>query len=152
MNADDAPAVRFPPPLVFIGFALLGPLVDRLFGIARLPLPWPVGAVIAVAGVAFAATAMGLFRRRGENPTPWTPTLAIIDTGLYAHTRNPMYLGMTVAQAGIALAFGSIAGLALVAVTIAVIQFGVIVPEESYLTRTFGTAYTGYRSRVRRWL
>ena len=144
--------VGFPPPLVFLGFVLLGPLIERFVPLPRLALPWLVGAAVMLAGVALLAAAQRLFFRRGENPAPWTPTGAIVDAGLYAHTRNPMYLAMTIIAIGLSLLLESWLSLALTAVAVIVIRTQVIAREERYLRATFGAAYSDYCRRVRRWL
>jgi protein-S-isoprenylcysteine O-methyltransferase Ste14 len=144
--------VGFPPPLVFLGFVLLGPLIERFVAVPRLSVPWPVGAAVTLAGVVLLAAAQRLFFRRGENPAPWTPTGAIVDTGLYAWTRNPMYLAMTIIAIGLSLLLESWLSLALTAVAVIVIQTQVIAREERYLSATFGEPYDDYRRRVRRWL
>lgn len=152
----DAPQVRFPPPFVFLGFLLLGLLFERLLALPGLGLGWPLraglGGALVVGGIAPAAVAFGLFRRSGENPEPWTPSQTIVDTGIYARTRNPMYLGMALAYLGLAVIADSLVALVLLPVVVAIIQVGVIAKEEAYLERRFGAPYADYRRRVRRWL
>jgi protein-S-isoprenylcysteine O-methyltransferase Ste14 len=63
-----------------------------------------------------------------------------------------MYLGMAFAYAAIALAFGSMSALALLAPLLLVIRYGVIGREERYLTAEFGADYRRYQAKVRRWL
>ncbi len=149
---DRGAAVSFPPPFVFIGLLLLGPLVERVVDVPRLGLPWPLGAVMALAGLTLIGAAIGLFRRRGEQPEPWTPTNGIIDTGLYAFTRNPMYLGMAIAHLGLAIVLDSLVSLILLPVAMVIIQTQVIAREERYLEAKFGTVYLDYKARVRRWI
>lgn len=147
----DAAAVRFPPPLIFLGFLLLGFLIDRLLALPPLPLPWWIGAIVAVAGLALGAVAFGLLRRAGEDPKPWVTTGRIVATGLYAHSPNPMYLGMAIIQFGLALAFGTMTGALLTFVACAVVGGTVIAREEAYLEGKFGEPYHAYLARVRRW-
>ncbi|MBA4049317.1 MAG: isoprenylcysteine carboxyl methyltransferase [Sphingomonas sp.] len=151
-SKDRGAAISFPPPLVYLGLWLAGLAIERFVTLPRLGLPWPLGAGLAAAGLALIAAAIGLFRRRGENPEPWTPTNAIVDTGIYGWTRNPMYMGMAIVHLGLALAFDSVAALTLLPVAMAIIQTQVIAREEAYLREKFGTAYTDYCGRVRRWL
>ena len=147
-----APAIRFPPPLVFLSFAFLGPLIDRAL---QLPPPNPlygIGVVVTLVGLALVLAAQQLFRRRGENPVPWTTTNAIVESGLYGFTRNPMYLGMAIAMVGVATLLRSWSAMVLVPVAIAVIDHWVIAREEAFLASKFGAAYDAYRERVPRWL
>lgn len=152
MSERDAGAgIRFPPPLIFLGFLLLGLLADRLLDLPPWPFPWWIGAIVAVVGGGLLAAAQGSFFGKGEDPKPWTATGHIIDTGLYARTRNPMYLGMALIQLGLALAFGSATGILLVPVAAAVVGSTVIAREEAYLTTKFGDRYRAYQDRVGRW-
>lgn len=151
-SKDRGAAVSFPPPFVFIGLLLTGPLVERFVTVPPLGLSWPLGAAIAIAGLALIGAAIGLFRQRGENPEPWTPTNGIVDTGLYAYTRNPMYLGMALAHLGLAIVFSSLVSLVLLPVAILIIQTQAIAREERYLEAKFGAAYRDYKTRVRRWI
>jgi protein-S-isoprenylcysteine O-methyltransferase Ste14 len=152
----DGAAVRLPPPLVYLGAVILGAALHALVW------PWPLGlaigpritltVVIGGLGLGLAGGALGLFRRTGQNPTPWTPTPEVISTGVYRFTRNPMYVGMALLQIalGIGLANGWI--VALVPVVLAVVYATAIRSEESYLEHKFGESYAAYKRSVRRWL
>ncbi len=152
MTDHSVPAVRFPPPLVFLGFLLLGPALQLVVRLPGLGVPWPAAAIITVAGLAIIAAAEQRFRKTGENPIPWTGTATVIETGIYRVTRNPMYLGMAIMQAGLALWLGSLWALLLVPVSVAIVQTQVIAREEAYLAATFGAGYAAYCQRVRRWI
>ncbi|TIP23013.1 MAG: isoprenylcysteine carboxylmethyltransferase family protein [Mesorhizobium sp.] len=158
MSGDtrDHPGVIAPPPLVFAGFLAAGVLADRYVSGWSLPLPALPAKVLAVllggAGVIFLADALGLFRKAGTRPEPWQPTTAIVTSGVYRVTRNPMYVGMAHVYAALALAVGSPLAMALLPAAILVIHRGVILREERYLERKFGDEYMAYRARVRRWL
>lgn len=150
--ARDAAAVRFPPPLIFLGFVLLGGLVDRWLALPPLPIPRWFGAIVALPGAVLIAAAVGAFRRSGEDPTPWTRTDQVIATGLYARTRNPMYLGMAITALGLGVALASMMALLLTIAAAMVVGRTVIAREERYLEAKFGDGYRAYRARVRRWL
>lgn len=150
-DVDRGAGVRFPPPLVFLGFAFLGPVIDRLLGLPPLPIPSWLGVALLIPGVALIGIAIGLFKRRGENPEPWSPTGHVIDTGIYARTRNPMYLGMAIVYLGLAILLASMPSLLLWPMAIFLIRTQVIAREESYLEAKFGASYVAYKARVRRW-
>jgi protein-S-isoprenylcysteine O-methyltransferase Ste14 len=150
--ARDAAAVRFPPPLIFLGFVLLGPLIDRWLALPPLTLPRWLGVVVALPGLALIAAALGSFRQSGEDPTPWTRSNQVIATGLYARTRNPMYLGMAIVAFGLGVALASMMALLLTIVAAMVVGRTVIAREERYLEAKFGDGYRAYTARVRRWL
>jgi protein-S-isoprenylcysteine O-methyltransferase Ste14 len=150
-EVDRGAGVMFPPPLIFIGLALAGPGIDRLLGLPPLPIPGWLGMIFLIPGLSLIGIAIGLFRRRGENPVPSTPTDGIIDTGIYARTRNPMYLGMAVAYPGIAILLHSMPSLLLLPVAIILVRTQVIAREERYLEAKFGAPYMAYKARVGRW-
>lgn len=156
MNPDiPPPAVRFPPPLVWIGFLLLGYAADRL---AELPR-FDVGAVAQVlasllffGGLAMVLWALDSFRRASERPEPWTGSETMVRGALYRISRNPMYLGMALCAVGIGVWFGSWAMLLGAALATWTIDRLVISREEAYLEARFGDQYRAYRRRVRRWI
>ncbi len=155
-STGDIPGVIAPPPLLFLGALAVGLALD--FGLLRVPTGLPravrlgLGVVLAVAGAALAAGALGRFRRAGTAAEPWRPSSALVTDGVYRFTRNPMYLAMTLIYLGLALATDSALTLVLLPPLLALVQVGVISREERYLERKFGDDYRRYRSSVRRWL
>jgi protein-S-isoprenylcysteine O-methyltransferase Ste14 len=95
--------------------------------------------------------AVGGFRRRGNDPRPWREDTAFVEDGIYRHTRNPMYVGMALAYAALALAFNSMWPLLMLGPVLFVVRHYVIGREEAYLAQRFGETYQQYCSRVPRW-
>ena len=153
---QDSAGIRFPPPFIYLGMLLIALAAERVFDLRSFGLdrPWlaAAGGLLIAAGLAVGIVAMGLFRRAAEKPEPWTSTGTIVTTGLYRRTRNPMYLGMALIYAGLALALDAPIALLLLPVLILLIQTQVIAREERYLEAKFGDAYRDYRQRVCRWL
>ncbi len=152
----DRPDVRFPPPLAYLGFLLAGFAIDRWITDWALPITGTLrgltGLLLVAAGLALVAPALMSFRKAKENPEPWTRSKRLIRSGWYRHTRNPMYLGMTLLYAGLAILIGSPTALLLLPALIWLIQTRVIAREEAYLLARFGSQYTDYMKRVRRWI
>ncbi len=152
----EGAAVRFPPPIVPLlglaaGFALewvVSPIPDPFVGVWR----FVVGANCTAAGLALMLIAIGLFRTTGQDPKPWKSSPSLIATGIYKWTRNPMYLGMGLLQAGIGVLLANMWVVVLVPGTWLIIYFIAIRHEESYLDQQFGGAYLDYKNQVRRWL
>lgn len=88
----------------------------------------------------------------GESANVYKPNGAIVSTGPFAFTRNPMYLSITLLYAGIAFVFNTVWPIVLLPAVLTLIQYGVISREERYLESKFGDVYRQYRARVRRWL
>jgi protein-S-isoprenylcysteine O-methyltransferase Ste14 len=83
---------------------------------------------------------------------PGGETTTVIDTGPFARSRNPLYLGLLVGAAGVALLAGSLWALLALPLEWALLRWGAVMPEEHYLATKFGAAYTEYVNRVPRWL
>jgi protein-S-isoprenylcysteine O-methyltransferase Ste14 len=83
---------------------------------------------------------------------PGGATRRILDRGPFRISRNPLYLGLTALDIGIALLWPSTWALLLVPVGVGLLAWGAIVPEERYLLAKFGNEYLAYTRRVRRWL
>jgi protein-S-isoprenylcysteine O-methyltransferase Ste14 len=110
--------------------------------------------MLAATGVAVAIAGVVAFRRAQTTVNPLKPetSSALVTTGVYSVTRNPMYLGMAVALFGWAVYLSSawsLFGLALFALYITRFQ---IIPEERVLDGLFGASFAAYKQRVRRWL
>jgi len=150
----DGPGVFVPPPLQFGLAVAAGVILDgNAPGWHQLTdLPQFAGLVVALAGLGLIAICLGLFRRFGTRPEPWQPDQALIASGVYKLSRNPMYLGMALLCLGIAMLFESLAGIILVGVALVVIDRYVVAREEAYLARRFGAEYDAYRAKVRKWL
>jgi protein-S-isoprenylcysteine O-methyltransferase Ste14 len=148
--------VRFPPPFVFLGFLLVGVFLHSVILPLRFPLPrWAtlaVGGLLVVAAIALFAAALRLFRATGQHPRPWLPTPSLIVEGPYRFSRNPIYLAMTMAQIGLGLLFDNTWIVALSAVSLTVVHFMAVRPEEAYLLDRFGEPYRRYMTSVRRYL
>lgn len=146
---------RIPPPvwtLLYLGLAyaaetLLGPttvpfLAHRLAGYGLM-----------TAGAAFAGAGALSFRRAGTEVVPAAEkNTALVISGPYRISRNPMYLGILLVTAGVTLLAG-----ALIFVLVPIIVFAsnnaITIPyEEAKMERQFGEAYRAYKGRVRRWL
>jgi protein-S-isoprenylcysteine O-methyltransferase Ste14 len=152
----DSAGVRFPPPFVYLGALLLGLAAERFVTLHSFGIDWRLlvatGTLLFVAGAAMMFAAAGLFRRLGTHVPPSQPTTLIATTGPYRWTRNPMYLGMALIYAGLAIGFDGPIALALLPLVLIAIQTQVIAREERYLEAKFGDDYRRYKAEVRRWL
>jgi protein-S-isoprenylcysteine O-methyltransferase Ste14 len=90
--------------------------------------------------------------KAGNDPRPDKPDAALVQAGPFRFSRNPIYLGLLLAAAGLALMWGTLWGWVGVAVLHALLDRLVIAKEEAYLASRFGAAYEAYRGRVRRWM
>ena len=148
--------VRIPPPLVFVASIGLG--VALHYGVTRLHAPFGrlaqlvLSAILALGAVGLVASAFGLFKRSGQDPAPWKPSPSLVLHGPYRFTRNPMYVGMSMLQASVGLALDDLWIVLLVALSLVVVHFTAVLPEEAYLDEKFGEPYRRYKATVRRYL
>ena len=163
----NTPGVIAPPPLIYLGFLLVGWAIFRFanpevmgeaarwlklgFGLETqtrriVSLPLIIG------GLLLDGAAAGYFRRLGTAVEPWKPSTVLATDGLYRFSRNPIYLGFAITYVGLAIAMDSVLVLVLLIPCLWIVDRFVIQREERYLSAKFGADYDAYRARVRRWL
>lgn len=110
--------------------------------------------VLAGAGVWAIVNARILLRRANTTWRPSTPShsTTLVTSGVYAYSRNPMYLGMLLVLLGWAAWLGSPAALVLSTAFAVYIDRFQIGPEERALAAILGQAFVDYQAHVRRWL
>jgi len=154
---DETPDILvFPPlvalagPVLAVGLGWLLPL--RLLPSLGLSSMAVIGALLVGAGIALALWGKRTFETAATNVNPHRPALRLVEAGPYRFTRNPMYLGIIMAELGLALALSLDWLLLLTPAIWALLHWGVVLREEAYLTRRFGQPYTDFLSRTRRWI
>jgi protein-S-isoprenylcysteine O-methyltransferase Ste14 len=145
-----------PPPLLMLIFAVGMWALDRYGPVLPLipgPWRWLGWCVMAVAPVA-PIMAFIQFGRARTTIDPHKPERAskLVTSGVYAWTRNPMYLGLSILLFGWAIGLGTLSPWVGPLLFIPLIQQIQIRPEEHALRNLFGTEYEQYCQRVRRWL
>ena len=153
MNTADSAGVIAPPPLLYAG-ALLAAL--GLNALSPMPilngrLPLLLGCIALVAGLALLIPGRNALVNAGTNLNPARPTTAIVTSGPYRFTRNPLYVGLTLLYSALTLAFNTWWGFVLLIPVLIVIHLGVVRREERYLEQKFGESYRKYKSSVRRY-
>jgi protein-S-isoprenylcysteine O-methyltransferase Ste14 len=108
------------------------------------------GGIVFVLGAALAGWSWWLFKRAGTTAVPGEAPRALVTTGPYRLTRNPMYAGLAVAYVGDAIAIPELWALVFLPLVLAYVNWSVIPVEEASLNGVQG--YAGYRARVRRWI
>lgn len=157
MKSRDHAGVFVPPPLLFV----IPILVAAMLHSRR---PWPIvdgplivlalaGVFIAAIGIAIGLASVYSFRRAHTTILPaGRPTTAIVESGPYRFTRNPMYVAMSCAYIGLSLLLNNVWAVLFLPVVVGVVDLFVIRREERYLADKFGEPYREYCARVRRWL
>jgi protein-S-isoprenylcysteine O-methyltransferase Ste14 len=132
--------------LVILGLHLLCPL-------ARLiEFPWNLcGLLPFAAGSILNIIADQAFKKAGTTVKPFEESSALITSGIFRFSRNPMYLGMVLIHIGAAILLGSLSPYIMVVIFTLLIQWIFIIPEEKALEAKFGQDYLQYKQKVRQW-
>jgi protein-S-isoprenylcysteine O-methyltransferase Ste14 len=132
-------------PLVYL---LLLPKSPPLLASYRLAAA--LGLLVAGSGQLIRAVTIGLdyIRRGGKNRQVYAERL--VQGGVFAHCRNPLYVGNYVLIAGVGLASNSLLFLAVALPFFAFAYRAIIAAEESYLRNKYGAEYDAYCARVNR--
>lgn len=142
------------PPTYLLAATFLAAALHFLLPLQQLlVLPWRlVGLVPLVMGIGLNLVADQIFKKHGTTVKPFEESSALVTSGIFGITRNPMYLGMSLILLGIALLMGSATPFAVVVVLSILLDRMFITPEEAMLEKTFGDEFREYRKRVRRWI
>ena len=164
MSQEEKPAggnpirllLHVPVPWVFI----LAYVVGIAMELAR-PLPVPTqaqraagvaGGLLFLLGATMAGWGLVIFRKARTTTVPGRTSAALVTWGPYRFTRNPMYVGLTLAYLGEAGLLRQIWPAVLLPLVVAYVN-GIVIPlEEARLKAAFPEEYDRYRSRVRRWI
>lgn len=136
--------------MLFVGSATLA---DWWLGPVPISKPHPgAGWAVGVIGFLLMFEGWRLFKRAHVAICPTAPTKRLVTDGLYRVTRNPMYLGLVLMLAGAAIGVGTVPFYAATIVYFLIVDRVFCRYEEAKLAARFGSHYTDYAQRVRRWL
>jgi len=148
--------LAIPVPWVFVLGYLIGVFLQRA---APLPVGFPslpgitfVGALVFTAGAALALWGLVTLHRARTTTVPGQRSSTLVTWGPYRFSRNPMYVGLTIAYLGEAGLLRHVWPIVLLPVILAYLNWTVIPVEEGKLHEVFGATYDRYRAAVNRWL
>jgi protein-S-isoprenylcysteine O-methyltransferase Ste14 len=110
------------------------------------------GALVSLTGQTFRVLVIGLvyITRGGQNRQVWAD--ALVDRGMFAHSRNPLYVANLLLFLGLAIVHNGWAMYLIVLPFFVVAYVCIVAAEEAFLVERFGAAYAEYRRRVPRWM
>ena len=111
----------------------------------------PIGIMLISAGIGFIVLARRELAGYGQPTDPGHPTSQVVKTGMFAISRNPLYLGSVFVLFGTALTVNILWTLITLVFSVILCHRILIIPEEQYLTAKFGEEYTPYTASVHRW-
>lgn len=148
--------LRIPPAVVFfvsIGFVyIIHYLLPSLS--LKFQFQTEVSVIFLVAGFLIGIAALLSFRENQTTVDPTSPEKAssLVTSGIYAYSRNPMYLAMALGVFASIIYFGNSLGIFALLFYIWYLTVFQIIPEEQSMLKLFGTEYRRYCEKVRRWL
>ncbi len=153
---DNANVLVLPPVLFGLGIGV-GYLLRWLDPVRLVPLRVEgeaafAGSALSLVGLAFGGWAFFTFVRAKTTPHPNHPVNTLVTWGPYRFSRNPMYVGLSVFTAGLALLANTAWLLAALPAVWLALRRLVIDREEAYLERRFSEEYRSFKARTRRWI
>ena len=146
--------LKVPPPVVAVVMAGFSWLASRTSLDFVLPHRNPIVLAAVGAGVCVAILGVASFWRAKTTLNPLKPekSSALVKSGIYRYTRNPMYLGLLLVLVGWATFLTNPLAFVFLPVFVLYMNRFQIVPEERVLAAMFGQEFMAYVSKVRRWL
>mgnify|MGYP001636531653 FL=1 len=148
--------LKIPPPILVLIISALMWFVSKNLPALSFTLPGTQLFVFALAGTGILFALAGIIAflkaKTTVNPTQPGNTSAMVTSGVYRLSRNPMYLGLLLVLAGWAVVLSHILAFLFLPVFVAYLNRFQITPEERVLAAKFGEAFSIYTQAVRKWL
>ena len=145
---------KIPPPIIALICIFINYLSTYLINPIKFPNIEIIGSLILLLGLVTAVLATLLFKKDKTTVNPRNPekTTTLVTNGIFSITRNPMYLGLFFSISSTILFFGSWFGIIILMFFVWYINKFQIIPEEEAMEKLFGSKYSEYRQKVRRWI
>ncbi|MFL5481800.1 MAG: methyltransferase family protein [Gemmatimonadaceae bacterium] len=153
-SRSDVPNVLILPPLLYAVALAIGFLLQWIAPRTIMPsnARYWIGGILLASGLFLAMRGRRVMESAGTNVNPTLPSTALVATGPFRFSRNPLYVALTLMYVGLSLLANALWVLVLIIPVLVLMHYGVVRREERYLEAKFGEAYRDYRSRVRRYV
>ncbi len=142
---------KIKPPFIALSILVLMMIGQKIIPL-QIHAPFKlIGLVVFLLGFSLIVWSASLFKKAGTKLPPKEEPSALVIKGPFLHTRNPMYMGMTMMLIGAALVMGTLFSLLGPILFIGIIIAIFIPYEEKKMERIFGKKYLKYKTQVRRW-
>lgn len=135
------------PPVWLAFFVLLSIYTGPGWGHVATTLGW----TLIISGLLLTLAAAAEFRKHETTIVPHETPSRLITTGVFAQSRNPIYLADMLILIGVAIWTGSLLGMLSVPVFFLVLERRFIRPEEARMSEAFGGDFEAYTKKTRRW-
>ena len=145
---------KIPPPIVTLIFGFATYLSRKIFPEIEIQYSSFFGIFLLLLGFFILISAVKLFRNDKTTVNPLSPEQAtkLVTNGIFKLSRNPMYLGMAVILASVAVFFNIIGGIISMALFCLYITKFQIIPEEKAMKELFSQDFEQYMQATRRWI
>jgi|TARA_B100000929_G_scaffold229092_1_gene185505 protein-S-isoprenylcysteine O-methyltransferase Ste14 len=142
-------------PLRLSVYLLVASYIVGEFILPKYLLIYPInliGMIGLMISLIFFFSGFNIFKSYKENPVPTSTSNRLIKTGIFAYTRNPIYVSFVLFHFSMFLVFENVMYF-LTSIGLAFwIHIYVIKPEEDYLLEIFSDEYKRYMEAVSRWV
>ena len=148
------PAIQGNPLKIFVYLLVISYVVGE-FIIPKYPIIYlfnMIGLIGLIVSLIFFYSGFNLFKSYKEDPSPSSDTNLLIKTGIFAYTRNPIYLAFVLFDFSMFLVFENVMYLLSSLGLFIWINNYIIKVEEDYLKNKFGDEFDRYCGAVKRWL
>lgn len=142
------------PPTYFLNGIVLTLLIHFLIPFIQI-IEYPfnlLGLIPLIISGILNIAADNALKKFNTTVKPFEASTALVTTGVYRISRNPMYLGMFLFILGESIILGSIGSFVIPILFIIVINKRFISTEEKMLASEFREKYLSYCKVVRRWI
>ena len=150
----NGPNIKGNPLRVSVGLLVLSYILGE-FIFPKYPLIYLInliGIIGLLISIGIFLSGFNIFKSYNENPNPTSTSKVLIKTGIFAYTRNPIYLSFIIFFISMFLIFENVAYI-LTAFGLSIwIHYWIIRLEENYLQNLFSDEFLNYKRSVKRWL
>ena len=145
-----------PPPILTLMSAILMLIISKYFNKANFSLNQhnQFALFFLIVALIIIVISIAKFIKIKTTISPLKPnkTSILVDSGIYKHTRNPMYLGLLLILFSLFLYLKNFLSFLVLPLFVIYITKNQILPEEKVLENLFGEQYKKYKNKVRRWI
>ncbi|MCP5381316.1 MAG: isoprenylcysteine carboxylmethyltransferase family protein [Kordiimonadaceae bacterium] len=152
-HQDNAGIITHPPVFYIIAI-ILGLILDYIYPLSvGLAGNEKIAAIVLfILGTIIIILGFRIFARNKQSPSVHASVTKVYQSGIYAYSRNPIYLGVALMMLAFGLYLDKLWIIFMMIPLIIILNRLVIEKEEAYLEAKFGEEYIKYKKKVRRWI